>query len=88
MPEIASSWPRLSGAGARRGRAGRTRHLAGARFHSAMYRALVQGPQIAAVPIFDDLFHRGAAAGLTTSLLLTAHTDLAVYQNRFRVREG
>jgi 2-dehydropantoate 2-reductase len=51
-------------------------------FASPMYRDLQQGRRIEVEEIIGDLLRRGTKAGLSTPLLATAYTHLALYQNR------
>jgi 2-dehydropantoate 2-reductase len=51
-------------------------------FASSMYRDLQQGRRIEVEEIIGDLLRRGTKAGLSTPLLATAYTHLALYQNR------
>jgi 2-dehydropantoate 2-reductase len=54
----------------------------GSPFASSMYRDLQQGRPIEVEEIIGDLLRRGAESGLSTPLLATAYTHLALYQNR------
>jgi 2-dehydropantoate 2-reductase len=54
----------------------------GSPFASSMYRDLQQGRPIEVEEIVGDLLRRGTERGLSTPLLATAYTHLALYQNR------
>jgi 2-dehydropantoate 2-reductase len=54
----------------------------GSPFASSMYRDLQQGRRIEVEEIVGDLLRRGTECGLSTPLLATAYTHLALYQNR------
>jgi 2-dehydropantoate 2-reductase len=54
----------------------------GSPFASSMYRDLQQGRPIEVEEIIGDLVRRGTQCGLSTPLLATVYTHLALYQNR------
>ncbi|MBV9784660.1 MAG: 2-dehydropantoate 2-reductase [Acidisphaera sp.] len=58
----------------------------GSSFASSMYRDLVQGSAIEADQIVGDMLARARRASVSTPLLATAYTHLAVYQNRLSAR--
>jgi len=55
-------------------------------FASSMYRDLQHGRPIEIEEIIGDLLRRGTETGLSTPLLATAYTHLALYQNRISRR--
>lgn len=57
----------------------------GSTMTTSMYRDLQRGSPIEAEQIVGDLLARGQRAGIDTPLLLTAFSNLSVYQNRLAV---